>query len=194
MTIRSLRTTLASTLLVATLATVLAALGPSGTAEAAPRWRSQHRLELVARLATLRYLDVDRAVAAGYEPITPCVEAPGLGAMGIHYMKHDLVDDRVEVTRPEVLLYVPTRHGLRLAGIEYFVPSADQDDSDGLDDGDLPRLGRVPFDGPMAGHGPGEPFHYDLHVWLWSRNPNGTYAQWNPALSCPTAGGTATVN
>jgi hypothetical protein len=30
--------------------------------------------------------------------------------------------------------------------------------------------------------------HYDLHLWLFEHNPSGLYAQWNPALSCSTAG------
>ena len=44
------------------------------------------------------------------------------------------------------------------------------------------------FDGPMDGHGPGQPRHYDKHAWLWAHNPAGTWASWNPALSCPTGG------
>jgi hypothetical protein len=28
--------------------------------------------------------------------------------------------------------------------------------------------------------------HYDLHVWVAERNPNGVIAQWNPALKCPS--------
>jgi hypothetical protein len=41
------------------------------------------------------------------------------------------------------------------------------------------------FQGPMPGHAPGMPWHYDLHVWAWAPNPSGTFAQWNPAISCP---------
>ena len=36
----------------------------------------------------------------------------------------------------------------------------------------------------MPGHLPGMPWHWDLHVWVWANNPSGTFAQWNPALSC----------
>jgi hypothetical protein len=43
------------------------------------------------------------------------------------------------------------------------------------------------FDGPMAGHNPSMPWHYDLHVWLWAHNPAGLFAQFNPALSCPAS-------
>ena len=41
------------------------------------------------------------------------------------------------------------------------------------------------FQGPMPGHVPGMPWHWDLHVWIWAPNPSGTFAQWNPRLSCP---------
>lgn len=47
------------------------------------------------------------------------------------------------------------------------------------------------FDGPMAGHGPGMPWHYDLHVWIWAHNPSGTFAQFNPApnVTCVSTDG-----
>ncbi|MCA1639594.1 MAG: hypothetical protein LC768_14895 [Acidobacteria bacterium] len=48
-----------------------------------------------------------------------------------------------------------------------------------------PSLFGRSFNGPMPGHGPGEPVHYDLHVWAWRNNPNGMFAQFNPKLSCP---------
>ena len=41
------------------------------------------------------------------------------------------------------------------------------------------------FDGPMLGHGPGMPIHYDLHAWIAEANPSGVFAQWNPAIRCP---------
>ena len=42
----------------------------------------------------------------------------------------------------------------------------------------------IPFDGPMAGHAPGMPMHYDLHVWAWRANPAGTFEEWNPHVHC----------
>ena len=41
------------------------------------------------------------------------------------------------------------------------------------------------FDGPMPGHAPGMPWHYDLHVWAWKHNPAGLFAQFNPKVRCP---------
>jgi hypothetical protein len=41
-----------------------------------------------------------------------------------------------------------------------------------------------PFDGPMPGHGPDMPIHYDLHVWTHKANPAGVFAPFNPKVSC----------
>lgn len=65
--------------------------------------------------------------------------------------------------------------------MEYLVFDADGDLSTAED---RPTLFGRAFDGPMLGHGPGMPVHYDQHVWLWKHNPNGMFAQWNPTLSC----------
>jgi hypothetical protein len=29
------------------------------------------------------------------------------------------------------------------------------------------------------------PKHYDLHVWLYKRNPAGLFAAYNPRVQCP---------
>jgi hypothetical protein len=71
---------------------------------------------------------------------------------------------------------------LRLIGVEYYRTDADQDPGT---DTDRPRLSGRAFDGPMAGHEPVQPVHYDLHAWVWKRNPAGTFAQWNRRVSCP---------
>lgn len=170
---------------------VLLALSLVGTAAVASphdRDADQQRSLAQVRAATARYHDVSVAEAAGYVPVSPCVEEPGLGAMGIHYLNHDLlVDGVLDPAAPELLLYLPNEHGrLRLVGVEYLQVDADQDLAT---DDDRPWLFGVPFDGPMDGHGPGEPVHYDLHVWIWSHNPAGTFAAWNPALSCPAVPG-----
>lgn len=38
--------------------------------------------------------------------------------------------------------------------------------------------------GPMPGHGPGEPEHYDLHLWAWRENPNGILAEFDLDVTC----------
>ncbi len=47
-----------------------------------------------------------------------------------------------------------------------------------------PTLFGQPFDGPMAGHNPQMPWHYELHVWAWEANPSGLFSSWNPNVSC----------
>jgi hypothetical protein len=136
------------------------------------------------RKATRRYRDVAVAKAASYEAAKTCVEDPKYGGMGIHYANPKLLADGVlDPTRPEVLVYQPARDGrLSLGAVEYFLPDADQD----LDTNeDLPSLFGLPFDGPMLGHEPGMPKHYDLHVWLYKHNPAGLFAAWNPTVRCP---------
>lgn len=130
------------------------------------------------RAATARFHDVAVAEKEGYIPVSPCEELPGSGAMGIHYLNPPLAGDaEVDPTRPEVLLYLPTDDGLRLVAVEWFVAAA-------ATGGTRPEVLGVPFEGPMAGHSEGMPEHYDLHAWVWAKNPAGTFATWNSALSC----------
>jgi hypothetical protein len=143
-------------------------------------WAQRH----VIREATWRFRDVDAAVAAGYVPTDVCEADPDLGGMGYHYGHPQLVADSVvDPTLPEVLVYAPDRHGnLRLAAIEYVKFDADGDLET---DDDRPSLFGEPFDGPMEGHVPGQPVHYDIHAWVWKRNPAGELAQFNPDVTCP---------
>jgi hypothetical protein len=133
------------------------------------------------REATVEFHDPAVAVRNGYHPEGPCVESPD-GGMGVHYVKARLIDSTVRLRQPEMLLYEPTQRGPRLVGVEYFVPDADQDLST---DDDRPFLLGQPFDGPMPGHEPGMPIHYDLHVWVWLKNPSGDFAAFNPRVDCP---------
>ena len=136
------------------------------------------------RAATARYHDVALALRDGYVPVGPCDEAAGRGAMGSHYLHPGRAADTVvDARRPEVLLYEPQDDGsLRLIGVEYFVADADQDLAT---DDDRPSLLGHAFDGPMLGHEPGMPVHYDLHAWVWRHNPTGSFSIWNPRVSCP---------
>jgi len=126
------------------------------------------------------------AKAAGYAPAPECVDDPKYGGMGIHYANQKLIaDGKLDITRPEILVYQPTADGgRRLGAVEYFQVDGDQ----GLATADdKPSLFGLPFDGPMLGHEPGMPIHYDLHVWLYNHNPAGIFAMWNPRVSCPEA-------
>jgi hypothetical protein len=140
-----------------------------------------------ARAATRKFRDVKVARAAGYAATGECAQDPKYGGMGIHYANEELVaDGELDVTKPEILVYQPLPSGkLRLGAVEYFQVDGDQDLAT---DDDRPSLfGHMPFDGPMLGHEPGMPIHYDLHVWLYRHNPAGLFAMWNPRVHCPDA-------
>ena len=129
-----------------------------------------------ARRATAQFHNVDKARAAGYEAAEHCVEVPGLGGMGFHDPNFGLMDFSLDPSKPELLLYEPKKNGgLRLVAVEYFVPDVGQP---------APELFGQRFDGPMAGHAPGMPEHYDLHVWLYEDNPSGLFSPWNPDVEC----------
>ena len=159
--------------------------------------------ELAAvRAATAKFHDISSAYAAGYTTqFEPCVEYPGVGVMGIH-ARHDtlMADQVIDPLRPELLLYAPQPNGgLRLTGVEYFqavwVRNPATNEVKPWREPErwpanfevvtpTPQLFGRTFDGPMPGHIPTMPWHWDLHVWIWAHNPDGTFAEWNPALQC----------
>jgi hypothetical protein len=135
------------------------------------------------RAAMARYNSFAQAEKDGYSVAgEPCVASPD-GTMGIHAVNGPLLaDPAIDPLRPELLLYVPKANGkLELVGVEYLKFDADQNLGTA---GDRPSIFGVPFDGPMPGHTPTMPIHYDLHVWLFADNPSGMFAMFNPTLSC----------
>lgn len=165
--------------LAATVGLTLAAVVPSAAAAAS----SQRNQDLAAvRAATAKYHNEAVAIEDGYIPTDACVAVPGVGAMGYHYFNPDRAGS-VDLREPTLLIYQPRADGSRkLVAVEYFKPDADQNLAT---DGDRPTLfDGIAFDGPMEGHEPGMPKHYDLHVWVWQHNPAGMFAQFNPAGSC----------
>jgi len=156
------------------------------------------------RRATAAFHDPAVALAAGYRTDAtnePCVSSPD-GAMGVHAPNFALIGDPdLDPTRPEALLYLPNAHGKpRLIGVEYVRivllrnPETNEVGPWLSDDPwpahyevvtPTPRLFGQTFQGPMPGHAPGMGWHWDLHAWIWARNPSGMFAPWNPALECP---------
>lgn len=160
------------------IAATLMTVAVAAAASAAPGQRQFVRV----RAATAELRSEAAAIAAGYEPTDVCVELPGVGGMGYHYVNPAYVADGViDATKPEILVFVPTARGLTLGAVEYFQVDEDQDLTTSTD---RPRLFGVDFDGPMEGHEPGMPIHYDLHAWVWKTNPTGVLSPWNPRVSC----------
>jgi hypothetical protein len=102
--------------------------------------------------------------------------------MGIHYVNGDLVGDKeLDVNHPEIILYEPLPNGqLRLTGADYLV-IADDWNATHKDPPEL--MGQLfhLFDAPNRFN---LPAFYTLHVWAWKDNPNGTFTNWNPDVSC----------
>jgi hypothetical protein len=128
------------------------------------------------RAANSRFLDVKAATAEGYAPI-PCASGITGGAMGIHYVNGDyLKDDKVDIARPEAVMYEPMADGtLKLVAVEYITSKGPA-----ALDGQLFNFNSAPN---RYGLGP----FYELHVGAWRANPIGTFADMNPKVSCEHA-------
>lgn len=135
------------------------------------------------RQATLKYRDVNAALADGYVEFYVCTEQPGVGTMGQHYVKLPLVGDpAINATTPEVLVYTPTRSGeLRLVAVEYVVLEADWIAAFGSA---TPTVLGQDLLWRAAGNRYGLPNFYERHAWLWQGNPLGLFNDWNPNISC----------
>jgi hypothetical protein len=139
---------------------------------------------------------------ATWRPMPPeCVASPA-GGMGVHAVNPAFVSDQViDPLRPEALLYEPNKNGgFKLVGIEYVQAVLVRDKATGAvspwfaptpwraAEYDVvtqrPAVFEQAFDGPMPGHEPGMPWHFDLHVWAWAPNPSGDFAPFNPRVSC----------
>jgi len=129
------------------------------------------------RAATYKYHDVSVAEADGYvSEGDECV--PG---MGIHYINFAQMG-RMDPLKPDALLYEPSGNGVRLVGAEWIALDTDQNVA--TDNSPVPSLFGHRFDGPMPGHFPGMPVHYDLHAYIWQANPEGVLSTWNSNVRC----------
>lgn len=135
----------------------------------------------VVRRATDQFRDPAVAIAAGYANTNACVSGPQEGAMGVHFVKGELVGDgQLDPQQPEALLYEPGKGRFRLLGVEYIVL---YDDWHATNEGPPLLMGhQMNYVGSPNRYG--LPAFYELHVWAWENNPNGAFADWNPKVSC----------
>lgn len=127
------------------------------------------------RTATAPYQDIAAAHAAGYPTATPqCLANASAGGMGQHYINRTYIDDKLELERPEILLYAPDGDGKQtLVGVEYIIPYRI-----------LPATSKAPrILGQPLKQSPELQLWY-LHVWVWRENASGLFADWNPAVRC----------
>jgi hypothetical protein len=157
-----------------TAAVLLAGAVATGTTGAG----APHPDVITARQATSSFHDVRLAEEAGYGStldLLGCFESAERGGMGLHYLRGDLLDGTVDAAEPEALVYEMRENGkLRLVGHEYLVPV------ELVDPADPPML----FGQRFHPH-PVLPF-WILHTWVWRPNPDGMFADYNPAVRmCP---------
>jgi hypothetical protein len=185
-----------SVLALAALTTLLAATSATAQTPGAEDCDSGCRAELEqARAATERYTDVTVANRDGFVESTPCQSSPQ-GTIGIQDVNLGRSDQTVDVESPESLLYVPEAGaGRRLVALEYSEPVLqDGIPYHGSEPPDPARIQPPPvlfgrqFTGPAPGRGPLDPWQYHLRVWLFSENPDGVFADANPAEACDAAG------
>jgi hypothetical protein len=136
----------------------------------------------LVRESTERFRDVAVAEAEGYALQFGCVSGSDAGAMGLHFVKGSLVgDDVLDPTRPEILIYEPTPSGrLRLTGADYLVFAETWHQTHTATPELMGQLLHL-FESPNRF---GLPAFYTLHVWAWKDNPNGTFVNWHPDVSC----------
>jgi hypothetical protein len=135
-----------------------------------------------ARRATAKYQDVKVALADSFLPDFGCVDQPGQGGMGIHYINAGRVGNpKIEALEPEILVYEPDKHGrLQLVALEYLVLRDVWDAANPQP----PMLFGHPFHLVRAPNRYGLPDFYELHLWAWKKNKNGIFNDWNPAVQC----------
>ncbi|GIV96551.1 MAG: hypothetical protein KatS3mg057_1208 [Herpetosiphonaceae bacterium] len=134
------------------------------------------------RQATAKYHQLEAALADGYEPLFDCTLNPTdpTLAMGQHYINGALVsDDVLELEKPEVLMYEPqSDDSMKLVGVEYVIF---EDAWTGENPPEF--LGRTMARKTAVGVHE-VPAFYEVHAWVWSHNPHGDFADWNPEITC----------
>jgi hypothetical protein len=141
---------------------------------AAPASAGQDDLSAV-RKATAKFHSLEAAGRAGYASALNCFDLPGVGGMGQHYIKGELMNGSVTPKKPQALVYEVNGDELTLVAVEYIVPYSIRPAT-----AEPPRLfGRAFL------HNDGLRL-WALHAWIWRNNPLGTFASYNPNVKlCP---------
>jgi hypothetical protein len=127
------------------------------------------------RVATRPFHQLDAAVAAGYAAkVDACLVHEHHGAMGYHHVNSKYVDAKIDVAKPEILLYERMADGsYKLNGVEFIVPYRA-----------WPRDSVAPvLMAQQLKHEDNLKIWY-LHVWAWSNNQDGVFADFNPDVKC----------
>jgi hypothetical protein len=141
---------------------------------------TQTSLTQIVRNATQQYLDVNLAIADGYGPFLGCVSGSDHGAMGIHYVNPSLLNGTIDATHPQALIYEPSNGQMKLVGVEFIVDAATWLKSNK----GSPVLEGQTFLYVDYPNRFSVPSFFELHVWAWRNNPQGSYVDWNDHVSC----------
>jgi hypothetical protein len=159
---------------------VVAAIGcgkPAATTTPGPDPAARQDLQRL-REATRPFQNLDLAVAAGYAKEVPdCLVHEHHGAMGYHHVNRGYLTAKPSVEQPQILLYERLADGrYRLNGVEFIVPYR------------LWARDSAPpvMFGQKLKHEDNLNFWF-LHVWAWTANSDGVFADFNPAVSCSEA-------
>ena len=144
-----------------------------------------------ARAATAKYHDVATAKADGFAELKDaagiaCIDKPNVGAMGIHYVLGSRVGDAHEdASAPELVIYEPQKDGkLKLVAVEWVVT---QQAWANAGNSTPPSLFGQDFTLVPSPNRYGLPPFFELHAWLWQKNPAGMFEDFNPNVSCANA-------
>jgi len=87
---------------------------------------------------------------------------------------------KIDVTRPQALIYEPSNGGLALVGAEYIVDAGAWLAANSAP----PTLEGQAFLLVTSPNRFGLPAFFELHVWAWRDSPNGAFVDWNTRVSC----------
>jgi hypothetical protein len=136
----------------------------------------------LVRAGTKQYINVNNATAAGYGPFLGCVAGTDHGAMGVHYVNGTLLGNlTLDPSQPQALIYEPNDGKMTLVGVEFILDSASW----------LAANNNIPpvLDGQVFNF-VGAPNRFainsffELHVWAWRDNPQGSFVDWNNGVTC----------
>jgi hypothetical protein len=136
----------------------------------------------LVRAATAPFKVLDSAVARGYAKDVAMCFADSIygsgGAMGYHHVNRGYIDAKLEVDKPEIIMYERTADGrYELTGVEYLLlfrywPK----------DSVPPKfLGRELLRDLDRNY-------WYTHMWIWKPSATGLFADWNPSVKCPAKG------
>jgi hypothetical protein len=144
-----------------------------------------NELVRIVRESTERFKDVMVAEGEGDHLAFGCVSGGDFGAMGMHFLKAEYLDGDLDPAHPEIIIYEPTKDGrLKLTGVDFLV-TKEAWEAKHPDEGPPELKGQLLhlFESPNRF---GLGVFYTLHVWAWKDNPNGTFVNWHPNVSCDT--------